>query len=135
MIKIGDWLARWHGDRGKKPTGGKVHVHRKKRRRELGSLPMQTRIGKEKMREIRTRGKGLKRKAAAVQYANVYDPASKKATKSKIIDIVRNPANIHYVRRGIVTKGSVIKTELGTARVTSRPSQHGIVNAVLTKEK
>jgi small subunit ribosomal protein S8e len=36
---------------------------------------------------------------------------------------------------GIVNKGAVIKTELGLARVVSRPSQDGIVNAVKIEEK
>jgi small subunit ribosomal protein S8e len=31
----------------------------------------------------------------------------------------------------MITKGAVLKTELGRARVTSRPGQHGILNAVL----
>lgn len=128
-------MTKWHIDKGKKPTGGKVRVHRKKRRRELGSLPMQTRLGKEKKKTSRGLGGRVKTKVAAVQYANVYDPKTKKTTKSKIVDIVRNPANIHYVRRGIITKGCVIKTEAGTAEVTSRPTQHGIVNAVLIKKK
>jgi small subunit ribosomal protein S8e len=44
---------------------------------------------------------------------------------------VENPANPHYVRRNIITKGAVIKTELGNAKVTSRPGQDGVVNAAL----
>jgi small subunit ribosomal protein S8e len=39
-----------------------------------------------------------------------------------------------------VTKGAIIQTEIGKARVTSRPGQSGAINAVLidrtmTKEK
>ncbi|MEK6848627.1 MAG: 30S ribosomal protein S8e, partial [Nanoarchaeota archaeon] len=41
------------------------------------------------------------------------------------------PANRHFIRRNIMTKGSVIDTELGKARITSRPGQDGVVNAVL----
>ncbi|MGC8851015.1 MAG: 30S ribosomal protein S8e, partial [Candidatus Micrarchaeia archaeon] len=37
-------------------------------------------------------------------------------------------------RENIVTKGAIIETELGKAKVTSRPGQHGIVNAVLLKQ-
>jgi small subunit ribosomal protein S8e len=36
---------------------------------------------------------------------------------------------------GIVTKGCIVETELGKAKVTSRPSQHGIVNAILVEPK
>ncbi|MEM7825868.1 MAG: hypothetical protein QW412_03355 [Candidatus Aenigmatarchaeota archaeon] len=34
----------------------------------------------------------------------------------------------------MVTKGCIIKTEIGNARVTSRPSQDGVVNAVIIEE-
>jgi len=66
-------------------------------------------------------------------YANVYDPESKTFKKVKILRVVENPANREYVRLGIVSKGSVIETELGLAKVTSRPSRDGVVNSVLIK--
>jgi small subunit ribosomal protein S8e len=129
-------MAIWHGEKGKKPTGGKIHLSRKKRKRELGSLPLHTKIGKEKKKIEKTKGGGRKVKAFSVEFANVLDPASNTVKKVKILGIVSNPANPHFVRRGIITKGAVIKTEIGNARVTSRPSQHGIVNAIaLEKEK
>ena len=71
----------------------------------------------------------------AADVANVYNPKTKRTEKTKILDIESNPANPHFVRRKVITKGSVIKTELGMAVVTSRPSQVGIVSAVLTAEK
>ena len=125
----------WHIDRGRKPTGGKIKVSRKKRKYERGSLPVHTKIGEEKRRVVRTKGGGMKVKAFSVEFANVMDPKSKVAKKVKILGIVENPANPHFVRRGIITKGCIIKTELGNAKVTSRPSQHGVVNAVLIQEK
>jgi len=42
-----------------------------------------------------------------------------------------NPANINYVRRNLLTKGAIITTDLGRARIVSRPGQDGVVNAVL----
>jgi small subunit ribosomal protein S8e len=33
----------------------------------------------------------------------------------------------------VLTKGAIIDTELGQARVISRPAQDGIINAVLMK--
>jgi len=35
------------------------------------------------------------------------------------------------MRRSILTKGAIIKTEIGDARITNRPGQDGIINAVL----
>ena len=124
----------WHGDKGKKKTGGKVNLNRRKRKWEMGSNPILTKLGYVKKKIVRTKGGGRKIKALAVSYANVYDTSSKKTKKVKIMDVVKNPANPHFVRRGIVTKGVTIETELGMAKVTSRPSQHNIVSAVLIKE-
>jgi len=129
-------MAIWHGEKGKKPTGGEIHLARKKRKYELGSFPVHTKIGKEKKEIVKTKGGGRKVKAFSVEFANVLNPASNMIKKVKILDIVSNPANPHFVRRGIITKGTVVKTEIGNAKVTSRPSQHGIVNAtLLEKEK
>ena len=128
-------MAVWHGEKGKKRTGGEIVLARKKKKRELGSLPVLTKIGKEKREKFRTMGGGEKLKAFSVEFANVLDPKTNSAKKVKILDILENPANPHFVRRKIITKGAIIKTELGNAKVTSRPSQHGIVNAVLIEEK
>ena len=49
----------------------------------------------------------------------------------KILDVIENPANPHYVRQNIVTRGAIIETDAGRARVTSRPGQHGVISAVL----
>ena len=49
--------------------------------------------------------------------------------------VVKNPVNVDYDRRGVITKGAVIETSLGLARVTSRPGQDGIINAVLIREE
>lgn len=125
----------WHGDKGKKKTGGRVRVSRRKRKFELGSNPILTKLDKNRKKLVKTKGGRKKIKALAAQYANVYDPSTKKTKKVQITDIVENPANPHFVRRGILTKGTTVETELGLARVTSRPSQQGVVNAVLVKEK
>ena len=61
-------------------------------------------------------------------------PKSGKSSASKIIEVVENSANPNYVRQNIITKGSIIETEKGKAKVTSRPGQHGVVNAVLVAD-
>jgi len=125
----------WHGDKGKKKTGGKINLNRRKRKYERGSNPILTKLGKAKRKIVRTKGGGRKVKALAIDYVNVYNPSSKATKKVKIMDVVENKANPHLVRRGILTKGAVVETELGLAKITSRPSQHGVVSAVLIKEE
>ncbi|MEM7821482.1 MAG: 30S ribosomal protein S8e [Candidatus Aenigmatarchaeota archaeon] len=129
-------MTMWHGEKGRKKTGGIIKIARKKRKHELGSLPTHTKIGEERRKKIRTKGGNRKIKAFFVQFANVLDPKTKTSKKVKIIDVVETPANPHFARRKIIVRGSIIKTEIGNAIVTSRPSQHGIVNAIaLTNEE
>ncbi|MEM5869621.1 MAG: 30S ribosomal protein S8e [Candidatus Aenigmatarchaeota archaeon] len=128
-------MSVWHGEKGRKKTGGKIILARKKKKRELGNLPVYTKIGKEKREKVRTKGGGEKIKAYRVEFANVIDPKTNLTKKVKILDVVEHPDNPHFTRRGIITKGCTIKTELGLAKVTSRPSQHGVVNAILLETK
>jgi small subunit ribosomal protein S8e len=128
-------MATWHGEKGKKLTGGKIHLARKKRKYELGSSPLYTKIGKEKKLRVTTKGGGFKIKLFSAEFANVLDPKTNTCKKVKILDVVDHPDNPHFTRTGIITKGCIIKTEIGNARVTSRPSQHGVVNAVMVEEK
>lgn len=67
--------------------------------------------------------------------ANVVDPKTGHAKKVKILTVIENPADPHFVRRNVLTRGAVIDTELGKARVTSRPGQSGTVDAVLVEPK
>ena len=129
-------MAIWHRRKGKKKTGGEIIIQRKKRKYELGNLPLHTRMGKEKKVVVKTKGGDRKIKARSVEFANVFNPESKEIKKVKILHVIENKASSDLVRRGIITKGCIIETEIGNARVTSRPSQHGVVNAIiLEKEK
>jgi len=117
------------------PTGARYHAHRKKTKAETGSLPTLTRVGEEKLKITKARGGSEKFKLLTAGVANLLVDAKKKTfVKAKITAVADNPANRHYTRRNIITKGTVITTEKGKAKVTSRPGQDGIVNAVLIKE-
>lgn len=125
-------MAIWHGELGRKNTGGKIQIARKKRKYELGRDATHTRIGEESTRIVRTKGGNKKIRLSAMSFVNVND---KDATKKvKILEVVTNPANPDLARRKVVTKGAIVKTEIGEARITSRPTQDGIANAVLLKK-
>jgi len=91
-------------------------------------------MGPVKKRWVRTRGGAVKIRIAQADSAVVTDKSSGKTSKSKLLRVVRNPANVDYQRRGVITKGAVIETELGQARVTSRPGQDGVINAILLEK-
>ena len=115
----------------RKVSGGRYIDFRKKKLRDAGRLPTLTKIGKRKISAIRSTGGKVKNSILNAEVANVFDPKTKKYTTAKIELVVANPANRHYVRRNIITKGTIIKTDKGEARVTSRPGQEGSINAVL----
>ena len=128
-------MSVWHGDQHKrKDSGGRKTVNRKKRRYEKGFFPAETALGKQKSKSIRKHGGIEKVRLLAVNQANISD-ASGKTEKVDIMRVIENPANVDYDRRGVITKGTMIATSLGTARVTSRPGQDGIVNAILVSKK
>ncbi|MEM3421678.1 MAG: 30S ribosomal protein S8e [Candidatus Hadarchaeum sp.] len=104
-------------------------------KREMGSEFLEPKIGPKKTIKIRTFGGGEKKKLLYTDVANVVDPKTGKAQKAKIITVVQNPADMHFVRRNILTRGAIIETELGKAKITNRPGQAGTVEAVLIEPK
>lgn len=125
-------MSVWHGDSHKKKlSGGRKRAYRKKRRFERGSFPTETILGERKLKIVRGRGGNLKTRIFSEKQVTISDPSTGKAEKTEILRVVRNPANVDYDRRGVITKGTIIETKLGLARVTSRPGQQGLINAVL----
>ncbi len=118
---------------GKKTSGGTFKQHRGKRKYEIGRTPTLTNIGEKKVVTIKTKSKYVKSKVLIANSANVYDPKTKKFSQAKIKTVVENPANRHYVRRNIITKGTIIDTDIGKARVSCRPGQDGCINAILVQ--
>lgn len=120
-----------HARSGTKRTGGRRRAIRKKRKSELGSSPTETRIGEGRLKTVETRGGNTKTRALQANTANVS--TGDEVVSATIEGVVENDANPNYARRNIVTRGAIIQTSEGDARVTSRPGQDGQVNAVLVE--
>lgn len=97
----------------------------------MGRVPTETLMGAPKRKVIDSKGKSKKVLALTVKYANITDPKKNETYRADIEDVENNPANMDYQRRKVITRGTIIKTSKGRAKVTSRPGQDGIVNAVL----
>ncbi len=122
-------MARSQFRSRKKPTGGSYKSFRKKKQRYLAGEPAFTKVDEEtKVKKARTLGGNEKRKVLKVREVNLIMKDGK-AKKVAVKNVVENPANRHYIRRNIITKGAVIETDEGKAVVTSRPGQDGTVNA------
>ena len=122
--------------RKRKLTGGKKRVYRSKKLYEAGGYPAETTLGEPRRKIKKGIGGNTKIKVLSDKFASVTDPKSGKTEKTEITRVVKNAANVDYNRRGVITKGAEIETSLGLAKVTSRPGNDGIINAVLiSKEK
>ena len=97
----------------------------------MGRHATLTTIGERRLRSVRARSGVAKHFLLSESNVSVMDPKTGKAKKVVIKSVEENLANPNFVRRNILTKGTVIDTELGKARITSRPGQEGGINAVL----
>jgi len=128
-------MVMWHLRSKRKPTSGRLGRLRKKRKMDRGSEFLEIKISKANKKKQKVLGGAIKTRLMSSEKANVANQKTGKIQTSKILSVEENPANPHYVRRNVITKGAVIKTELGIARVTSSPGQSGAINAVLIEEK
>lgn len=111
-------------------TGGKRKKHADKKLSQLGGPFAATKVAAADVRKpARMRGGAIKMKLKRAGFANVLTKEGMK--KAKIKRVLESGDNRHYARMNIITKGCIIETDLGKARVTSRPGQVGVVNAVL----
>ena len=118
---------------GRKLTGGRKVAMRGRRKFEIDRYPNEAVVGPSQVVARRIRGNNNKVAFKSAEFANVIDQENKRVIKSKILRVTKNPANRDYERRGVVSKGAIIESENGTARVVSRPGQDGVVNALLIK--
>lgn len=128
-------MGIYHKPVKRKPSGGKKRPHRKhKKKCHMGRPPTHTTVGaSDRRKKIRTKGGGSKVRLLAAAYANVFIHEEKIFKKVKILRVVENAANREFKRRGIITRGAIVETEIGLCKVTSRPGQEGVVNCVLIK--
>lgn len=127
-------MAYYQGNDLRKPTGGLKARHRDKRKYELGSPPTKTTLSTSEERKIeRVMGGNRKIRLKKALYVNVAlkDGSTKKV---KILDVVETPENPQYAKFKIISKGTVVKTELGLVKITSRPGQDGVLNGVLVEK-
>lgn len=119
---------------GRKYTGGRKISMRSRRKFEIDRYPNEAVIGNNLKVKRRVRGNNGKSALKTVEFANVSILEDNRTTKSKILRVIKNAANKDYERRGVITKGTIIETELGLARVVSRPGQVGLINATQLKK-
>ncbi|MFT4244435.1 MAG: 30S ribosomal protein S8e [Candidatus Woesearchaeota archaeon] len=115
--------------RSKRAVSGKKYKNvRKKRLADLAGSPTLTLIGNQKVKVRRVKGGNLKQSLLKTEFVCVNEKG--KTVKLAINAVATNPANIHYTRRNVITKGAIVKTEKGDVKITSRPGQNGVLFGV-----
>ncbi len=127
-------MAISQGKSIRSPSGARLKANRGKRKAQLGREPAETRVDEKRLKKIRTRGGNEKLRLATGNKINVTNLDNNKTSVLDILGVIENSANPNYVRRNIITKGAIVETPEGNAKVTSRPGQDGVINGILIKE-
>ena len=127
-------MAKSQSRSRKKVTGSRYVNFRKKKSYELGRDPTYTKIDEPKRRTIKILGGKSKTILLSTNEVNLYNPTNKKYKKAKLKTVKESPANRDFIRRNIITKGTIIETDAGLAKISNRPGQEAVINAVLIKK-
>lgn len=117
--------------KGKKISGGKYIKRRKKKSYETAGQKKKVKLGEEKRKTKKIRGGNNKTISLSIKFINILK--DKKSVKAEIKNVLETPSNKFLARQNIITKGTIVKTDLGNVKVTNRPNQEGFANGVLVK--
>ena len=120
--------------RKRKHTGGLIKHTRSRRSDEKDSFSVDTLLGNHSIRVKNSRGGNVKISLVSDNSVNVIDKSTNSIKKVAITSVLKNPSNRDYERRGVITRGAILDTELGKGRVLSRPGQSGIIDGILINE-
>ena len=92
-------------------TGGRVNVHIKKRKYEMGRPSAMTRLGHKRVRVIRGRGNNLKFRALRLDSGNFCWGSENTTRKVRVVDVVYNATNNEYIRTKTLFKGTIVQID------------------------
>jgi small subunit ribosomal protein S8e len=125
----------WHDNLTKqKKTGGKKRAFRTKRIYDQGGYTVESELADIERKKVSGRSKITKTKIVKTNYVNVSNPQTGITERLQILEVISNPANADYNRRRVITKGAIIRTEKGIAKIVSRPGQDGALNAIVQRD-
>jgi len=92
-------------------TGGRVNVHKKKRKYELGRPSAMTRLGHKRVRVVRCRGGNLKYRALRLDSGNFCWGSENCTRKVRVMDVVYNSTNNELVRTKTLVKNTIVQID------------------------
>ncbi len=119
----------------KSPTKGSGNGKRRikardKKKSEIGNYFSSTKMAENNQtRMMRRRGGARTPVLKNAGYVNLLTKDGYK--KVKIKGVLESRDNRNFARQNIITKGTVINTEIGKAEVINRPGREGSINARL----
>lgn len=114
---------------GRKITGGRYTKQRKKKKFERAGQNKNVKLGEEKRKTVRVKGGNTKTYLLKTKTINVN--AKGKIKNTEIKNVIETPSNRFLARQNIITKGTIVETDLGQVKVTNRPTQEGSINGIL----
>ncbi|VVB80004.1 30S ribosomal protein S8e [uncultured archaeon] len=122
-------------NKGKQITGGKYIKNRKKKKYELPGQKKIVKVSetdKERRKTKRVAGGNKKTFLLQAKFINVT-LKDKKIKKAQVKNVLETPSDRFLARQNIITKGTILETELGKVKVTNRPTQEGTLNGILAE--
>jgi len=116
--------------KGRKVSGGKYTKRRKKKKFESPGQKRVLKLGTGKRKSKRVCGGNKKTILLSGKLVNVL-LKDKKMKRVEVKNVVETPSNRFLARQNVLTKGSVVETELGKVKITNRPTQEGVINGIL----
>ena len=92
----------------RRATGGRMPIHKKKRKFEMGRVPTMTKLGAKKVINVRGRGNNLKRRALRCDSGNFAWGSEAMAAKTRVLDTVYNATNNELVRTKTLVKNAIV---------------------------
>lgn len=117
--------------KGRKISGGKYKKQRKKKKYELSGDKRIVKLKEVKRKTLRTIGGNKKTVLLGANTINIIDKKTKKVKVVNIKNVIETPSNRFLARQNILTKGAIVETDIGKAKITNRPSQEGNVQGIL----
>merc|ERR1712051_931339 len=88
--------------------GGRMPIHKKKRKFEMGRVPTMTKLGAKKCINVRGRGNNIKRRALRADQGNFAWGSEACTAKTRVLDCVYNATNNELVRTKTLVKNAIV---------------------------
>merc|ERR1711937_896695 len=92
-------------------TGGRVNIHQKKRKYEMGRPPAMTKLGPKRVHPVRCRGGNMKYRAMRLDSGSYAWGSENCTRKVRILDVVYNATSNELVRTKTLLKNTIVQID------------------------